>query len=431
MDLQELETTGLIRRIFDEPEPEFQFRHNLIQEAAYGMLTRVQRKQLHRRVGETLVALYPDRLDEFADTLARHFGAAGEIAAALEYARRAARRAASTYAYDEACAHLEAALELLHEVGPTPERRALLEELGDLYRRCRLGGKAIASFQAALAEWQTDAKLDAQAALCLHRKILQTVADIKWAVEEHEFEAAEQTGTASRRALLEGLLSTRGAALDLETARHLTVLSVDAWRTLVPHDWEAARVYAEEAFQIAEKLGDRVEMSSALGALSQAHFGQGHLREHLGAAERRLAITEEATFEDLRERVDSLREVGLSRIARGDPRGALPYLHRVVELARQISAIDQQFNAWSLIAQSHLRLDEWDEVLAAEDRWREIARGYTREQTGATCFAVALSASVRALRGDHEQAEALRRESYDIMIAVSGTESRWERNQHY
>ena len=85
----------------------------------------------------------------------------------------------------------------------------------------------------------------------------------------------------------------------------------------------------------------------------------------------------------------------------------------------------------SLIAQSHLRLDEWDEVLAAEDRWREIARGYTREQTGATCFAVALSASVRALRGDHEQAEALRRESYDIMIAVSGTESRWERNQHY
>jgi tetratricopeptide (TPR) repeat protein len=431
MELKELETTGLIRRIFDEPELEFQFRHNLIQEAAYGMLTRLQRKQLHRRVGESLVALYPDRLDEFADILARHFGAAGEIVAALKYARRAARRAASTYAYDEACAHLEAALELLVEVGSTPERRALLEELGDLYRSCRRGGKAIASFQAALAEWQADPTPNPQAALCLHRKILQTVIDVKWAVEENEFEVAAQIGNVSRRALLEGLLSTRGTALDLETARHLTVLSVDAWRTLVPHDWEAARVYAEEAFQIAEKLGDRVEMSSALGALSQAHFGQGRLHEHLEAAERRLAITSEASFEDLRERVDSLREVGLSRFTLGDGRGALPYLHKTVDLARQISAIDQQFNAWSLIAQCHLRLDEWDEVLAAEDRWREIARGYTREQTGATCFAVALSASVRSLRGERELAQALRQESYDIMVTVSGTEGRWERNQHY
>ncbi|HEX9680006.1 MAG TPA: hypothetical protein VGA32_01030, partial [Anaerolineales bacterium] len=60
-DLRELETTGLIRRIYDQPDVEFQFRHSLVHEAAYSMLTRVQRKELHQRVGETLEALYPDR----------------------------------------------------------------------------------------------------------------------------------------------------------------------------------------------------------------------------------------------------------------------------------------------------------------------------------------------------------------------------------
>lgn len=430
-DLHDLETTGLIRRIYDQPDVEFQFRHSLVQEAAYSMLTRVQRRELHERVGETLEALYPDRLDEMADLLARHFAVAGRAAEAVQYARRAASRAASTHAYDEACAHLEGALDLIRSGGPSPLRRSLQEELGDLYKLCRLGGKAITSFQAALAEWEADPEPAPQALLGLHRKILQTVADLKWAVDEEEFGAARQIGRLSRLRLQEGLQRARGARPNVETARHLAVLSVDAWRTLTPPDWEAARRYAEEAYGIADHLGDTVEMSAALGALSQAHFGQGQLHEHLQSAQRRLEITESPAFEDLRERLDSLREVGLAHLTLGNYAGAMPYLERAQELAVKISAVDQQFNALALQAQCSLRLDRWDDVLAIEERWRDLARGYTREQTGPTCFAVALSACVRALRGEHEQAESLRRESVDIMVAVSGPDSSWDRNQHY
>ncbi len=430
-DLHELETTGLIRRVYDQPDVEFQFRHSLVQEAAYSMLTRVQRRELHERVGETLEALYPDRLDEMADLLARHFAVAGRAGEAVQYARRAARRAASTYAYDEACAHLEGALELIRATGPLPLRRSLQEELGDVYKLCRLGGKAIASFQAALADWESDPEPAPQALLGLHRKILQTVADLKWAVDKEDFHAAREIGGLSRLRLQEGLQRARSARPNVETARHLAVLSVDAWCTLVPPDWEAARRYAEEAYEIAEMLGDPVEMSAALGALSQAYFGQGKLREHLQAAQRRLEITEDPGFEDLRERVDSLREVGLAHLTLGNYTGALPYLDRAQELAEKISAVDQQFNALALKAQCWLRLDRWDDVLAAEERWRELAHGYSREQTGPTCFAVALSACVRALRGEGQLAELLRRESVDIMVTVSGSHTTWDRNQHY
>lgn len=431
LDLRELETTGLIRRVFDQPDVEFQFRHNLVQEAAYSMLTRLQRKALHQRVGETLEALYPDRLDEMADLLARHFAVAGRADEAVQYARRAARRAASTHAYDEACSHLEGARQLIQAEGPTPRRRALHEELGDLYKLCRLGGRAIASFQAALADWEADPEPAPQASLVLHRKILQTVADLKWAVDEDEFRAARRIGDLSRQRLLDGLTRARGARPNAETARHLAVLSVDAWRTLVPPDWEAARRYAEQAYEIAEHLGDAVEISAALGALSQAHFGQGRLREHLEAARRRLEITESPDFEDLRERLDGLREVGLAHLALGNYQGALTYLDRTRDLAEKISAVDQEFNALALQAQCSLRLDRWDEVLAAEERWRELASGYTREQTGPTCFAVALSACVRALRGERSEAERLRQESVEIMVAVGGSDKAWDRNQHY
>ncbi|MGH2625095.1 MAG: hypothetical protein ACRDHY_00410, partial [Anaerolineales bacterium] len=376
-DLRELETTGLIRRVYDQPDVEFQFRHSLVQEAAYSMLTRMQRKELHERVGESLEALYPDRLDEMADLLARHFGVAGRANEAIQYARRAARRAAATHAYDEACAHLEGALDLIRAGGPSRLRRSLLEELGDLYKLCRLGGKAIASFQAALADWESDPDPAPQALLGLHRKTLQTVADLKWAVDEEEFLTARRIGDSSRQRLLEGLGRATGARPNVETARHLAVLSVDAWRTLAPPDWEAARRYAEEAYAIAEHLGDPVEMSAALGALSQASFGRGQLREHLEAALRRLAITEAPTFEDLRERLDSLREVGLAHLTLGNYEGALPYLDRAQELAGKISAVDQQFNALALQAQCWLRLDRWEEVLAAEEHWRELAGGYT------------------------------------------------------
>ncbi len=115
----------------------------------------------------------------------------------------------------------------------------------------------------------------------------------------------------------------------------------------------------------------------------------------------------------------------------GEYATALQGLQEAESLAVRAQVIDQQANALGLQAQCWFRLDRWDEVLATETRWRDLERRYPRERVGEMCFFVALSASVHALRGDHQRADDYARESYEYMVSVSGTPEQWQRNQFY
>ena len=48
------------------PDLAYTFKHALTHEMAYGSLLRETRRMLHRRVGEAIEAIYPDRLAELA-----------------------------------------------------------------------------------------------------------------------------------------------------------------------------------------------------------------------------------------------------------------------------------------------------------------------------------------------------------------------------
>src|SRR3990172_6035062 len=76
--LSQLEMHGLIRLAAAQPELESLFRHALVQEAAYASLVKFDRIDLHRAVGEVLERLYPDRTEELAPVLAKHFYEGGE-----------------------------------------------------------------------------------------------------------------------------------------------------------------------------------------------------------------------------------------------------------------------------------------------------------------------------------------------------------------
>jgi class 3 adenylate cyclase len=109
IDLQRVE---LIKEISRQPEVEYIFRHELTRDAAYQSILRRQRRQFHRRVAETIEALFPDRLEEEAYRLAYHYRQAGDSGRALEYYITAGDHAARLYANKEACEHYHAGLEL-------------------------------------------------------------------------------------------------------------------------------------------------------------------------------------------------------------------------------------------------------------------------------------------------------------------------------
>jgi tetratricopeptide (TPR) repeat protein len=72
------------------PEPIYAFKHPLTQEVAYGSQLTERRARVHAAVARATVEHYPERLDERAALVARHWEAAGErLEAAGWYARAA------------------------------------------------------------------------------------------------------------------------------------------------------------------------------------------------------------------------------------------------------------------------------------------------------------------------------------------------------
>jgi class 3 adenylate cyclase/tetratricopeptide (TPR) repeat protein len=72
------------------PEVEYAFKHPLTQEVAYGTQLADRRERLHAAVAGTLEQLNPAKLDERAALLAYHWEAAGDVAHAARWHRRAA-----------------------------------------------------------------------------------------------------------------------------------------------------------------------------------------------------------------------------------------------------------------------------------------------------------------------------------------------------
>ena len=84
------------------PSLEYSFKHALTHEVAYGTVLKDRRKALHRGAGAAIEALYPERLGEFAETLANHFERGEVWDKAATYLLSLAERAKERFAYASA-----------------------------------------------------------------------------------------------------------------------------------------------------------------------------------------------------------------------------------------------------------------------------------------------------------------------------------------
>src|SRR5439155_25684062 len=132
-DLDLLERAQFLQRIAapgqsdgDALDRTYVFKHALTQEAAYHSLLHKTRREIHERVAKTYESLYPNRLDEYAALLARHYELAGDAQRAVEYLTRAGERARRISAFAEADGAFERAYRLLPGGDKTRQARLLL-----------------------------------------------------------------------------------------------------------------------------------------------------------------------------------------------------------------------------------------------------------------------------------------------------------------
>ena len=363
--LDEVQRVGIIR---------FAFTHALIPFALRESLSGLRLQRLHSRAATVIRAQRP----EDVEALAYHFTAAGERGQAIEYTLRAAQRAEALYAYDTAAQHLQTALHLLGEEGPSDARLAGLEKLGDVYLLNEQRAEAILAYREALAgvrQLQNPAKL---AQVQLQRKIGEAAFDTEYYMNVESYQAAARAG------LEEGLHLMAQEPPHPETVRLLINLSLASWRGRGPHqDWDAAEQYAQQAVNMAERLESPVELSAALNGLFVAYAARGSYHKRLEVALQRVAISRRPGFIDSRERVHVLLSASDALLEFGQYSQALAHLQEAEITAQQIHAIGDLLEIFRRRALCAFHLDRWDEV-AQDEKLLELRQRFNRSAVPAS-----------------------------------------------
>ena len=99
------------------PERSYSFGHALTRDVAYDSLIGARRKEMHRAVAEAIEECYRDRIADHYEALASHYVDAEEWAPGLDYAHKAADKAAAAYAGDEADRFYGLSLSLCEKLG--------------------------------------------------------------------------------------------------------------------------------------------------------------------------------------------------------------------------------------------------------------------------------------------------------------------------
>jgi len=106
------------------PDATYTFKHALIQDAAYEALLKTRRRELHRKIAQTVTEEFAELAEAHPEVLARHWTEAGEIELAIAAWTRAGKAAESRNAFAEALGSYQQAVALLNLLPESPERDA-------------------------------------------------------------------------------------------------------------------------------------------------------------------------------------------------------------------------------------------------------------------------------------------------------------------
>ena len=107
------------------PELEYIFKHALTQEVAYNSLLLKRRKEIHEKIGQAIEELYSERLEEYYELLAHHYGSSANTPKAVKYLHLAGEQAVKRSAYAEAVGQLSRAVDLVRTLPETWEHKEL------------------------------------------------------------------------------------------------------------------------------------------------------------------------------------------------------------------------------------------------------------------------------------------------------------------
>ena len=345
------------------------FGHALIRDTLYEGLTTVRRVRLHRRVAETLDALYGEGSGPHLAELAHHAIAGCELDKGLDYAWRAADRAVALSAYDESARLYEMALGALelqvHSPEDEPELRQRAVELarraaeaanlaGDHSRAGRLIRSALPH-------------VDAGADPALAGLLRERLGRYLWAAGD------------SASALIAYDEALALVPMDGPSSARARTLSAQGQALMLLARYRESKVFCEEAIAMARDIGAAAEEGHALNTLGLDLGYLGDVEAGVSSLLEARRIAEEiGDRDDIGRAYLNLVELLVS--AADQPEEAVKVGLDAVEIMRQLGlARDYGVSLQTTAARALLALGRWSEAQqhldeAEELRPDEIAR---------------------------------------------------------
>ena len=122
--LSQLVQAELIYRRGLPPDVTYEFKHTLVQDAAYQSLLKSKRQRYHQKIARALEEQVATTAETEPEVLAYHYTEAGLAEQAIPLWHRAGQRAAERSADVEAIGHITRALNLIEGLPDTPDRAA-------------------------------------------------------------------------------------------------------------------------------------------------------------------------------------------------------------------------------------------------------------------------------------------------------------------
>jgi class 3 adenylate cyclase/tetratricopeptide (TPR) repeat protein len=269
--IEQLVDAELIYRRGIPPDAIYEFKHALVQDAAYNSLLQRNRRQIHRRIGETLERRFPEEATTKPELLAHHFREAGLPANAFQYAIRAGDAAVARYAAPEARGRFQEALDMAHSLPPSENAsRAQIKATLKLASVAQNRGQYENDLKSLEQARNMAEDLNDRESLC---QIQYWIGRINYVFGRFE-EAVEFAG----KALL--IAEGQGGA-DAYTADPVNLLG--RIHCLRGEPCEAI-TYATRNVQQMRRLGNRVEEAAMSGVLAFAYGMHGEFEEAFAAA---------------------------------------------------------------------------------------------------------------------------------------------------
>ena len=324
------------------------------------------------------------------EALAAHFAEAEETEKVLDYARRAARKAAGVFAYEESIRSLQQAITAAEELDRPVERLEMMEELADLLFVAGKRKETIRAYEEAFQFWRSlpgGGRVEG-ARLC--RKLGELR---RWGVVDPR----------TREFVAEGLRLLEDQPSHPERVKLIIARASDLYwlRPEAEADYAAAEESAREGYRLAESIGSLRDMSAALDALAGIYWQNAQFPKMLEATEQRAGIVEQ--LDDVEERHDLFGMLSRSHTLLGNYAEAKRHALEAYELAMKTRNIHYLLHTAEDLVFLHMLWNRWDDAEVWCRRYEEV-----EAQAGSPYAlrgsAIATRAIAAAVRGDPGEA---------------------------